>query len=53
VFLKEVTDYGALYAYMAGREEVQLVLRQLAQRALDAGRTGIPGIVTEERAAVR
>ncbi|MBB3411269.1 hypothetical protein FHT87_005222 [Rhizobium sp. BK316] len=53
VFLKEVTDYAALYAYMAGREEVQLVLRQLAQRALDAGRTNIPGITTEERANVR
>jgi hypothetical protein len=49
----EVTDYAALYAYMANRQEVQDLLRQLAQKAIDAGRTNIPGIVTEERAAVR
>jgi len=49
----DVTDYAALYAYMAGREEVQTLLRQLAQRALDAGRTNIPGITVEEKAAVR
>lgn len=53
VFVKDVTDYAALYAYMANREEVQTLLRQLAQRALDAGRTNIPGITTEEKAAVR
>jgi hypothetical protein len=51
--VKDVTDYAALYAYMAGREEVQTLLRQLAQRALDAGRTNIPGITVEEKAAVR
>lgn len=53
VVVKDVTDYAALYAYMANREEVQTLLRQLAQRALDAGRTNIPGITTDEVAAVR
>lgn len=49
----DVTDYAALYAYMSNREEVQTLLRQLAQRALDAGRTNVPGITTTEVAAVR
>ncbi|HEV7434878.1 MAG TPA: hypothetical protein VGO22_08420 [Pseudorhizobium sp.] len=51
--VKDVTDWQALFTYMANREEVQTLLRQLAQRALDAGRTNIPGITTEEKAAVR
>lgn len=51
--VKDVTDYAALYTYMANRPEVQDLLRQLAQKALDAGRTNVPGITTEEKAAVR
>jgi ribosomal protein L16/L10AE len=53
VVVKDVTDWQALFTYMAAREEVQTVLWHLAQKALDAGRTNIPGVVTEERAAVR
>lgn len=49
----EITDWAALYTYMSNREEVQALLRQLAQKALDAGRTNIPGITTIEKAAVR
>ncbi|MDQ0320001.1 hypothetical protein QO002_002139 [Pararhizobium capsulatum DSM 1112] len=51
--LKDVTDWTALAAYMIGHPTMQDTLRQLAQRALDAGRTNIPGITTEEKAAVR
>lgn len=53
VVLKDVTDWTALAAYMSGHPTFQDTLRQLAQRALDAGRTNIPGITTEEKAAVR
>lgn len=53
IVVDEITDQLALYTYMAGREEVQTLLRQLAQKALDAGRTAIPGITTTERANVR
>lgn len=53
IVVDEVTDWTALYAYMSNREEVQTLLRQLAQRALDAGRTNIPGITIVEKAAVR
>lgn len=51
--VKEVTDYKALAIYMCEHPTLQETLRQLAQRALDAGRTNIPGIITEEKAAVR
>jgi hypothetical protein len=53
VVVDEITDQLALYTYMAAREEVQTLLRQLAQKALDAGRTNIPGITTTEKANVR
>lgn len=49
----EVTDWMALYIYMSNREEVQTLLRQLAQKATDAGRTNIPGITVREEAKVR
>lgn len=51
--VKDVTDWQALAVYMSSHPEVQDLLRKLAQRALDAGRTNIPGITTEEKAAVR
>lgn len=51
--VKDVTDWSALAVYMAAHPEVQDLLRKLAQRALDAGRTNIPGITTAEVAAVR
>jgi len=38
---------------MSGHPDMQDLLRKLAQRALDAGRTGIPGITTTEIAQVR
>ena len=53
VVVDQVTDWAALYAYMANRPEVQDLLRQLAQKAIDAGRTNVPGITTIEKAAVR
>lgn len=51
--VKDVTDWQALAVYMSVHPEVQDVLRKLAQRALDAGRTDIPGITTAEEAKVR
>lgn len=48
----DVTDWAALSAYMLGHADFQACLRNLAQRAVDAGRT-VPGIVVEERASVR
>lgn len=53
VVVKEVTDWPALAVYMSGHPETQALLRKLAQRALDAGRTDIPGITTAEEATVR
>lgn len=53
VVVKDVTDYPALAVYMSNHPDCQNLLRKLAQRALDAGRTNVPGITTEERAAVR
>lgn len=53
VVVKDVTDYPALAVYMSNHPDCQDLLRKLAQRALDAGRTNVPGITTEERAAVR
>lgn len=53
VVVKDVTDWQALAIYMSGHPDCQAVLRTLAQRALDAGRTNIPGITTDERASVR
>lgn len=51
--VKDVTDWAALAVYMSNHPDCQDLLRKLAQRALDAGRTNIPGIITEEKAAVR
>jgi hypothetical protein len=51
--LKDVTDWKALAIYMCEHPIMQDTLRQLAQRAIDAGRTNIPGITTDEKAAVR
>lgn len=53
IVVDEVTDWQALAIYMCGHPTMQDTLRQLAQRALDAGRTNIPGITTTEKAAVR
>lgn len=51
--VKDVTDWQALAIYMIDHPVLQDTLRQLAQRAIDAGRTNIPGIITEEKANVR
>jgi hypothetical protein len=51
--LQDVTDWKALAIYMCEHPVMQDTLRTLAQRAIDAGRTNIPGITTEEKAAVR
>jgi hypothetical protein len=51
--VKDITDWAALAVYMSAHPVMQDTLRQLAQRALDAGRTNIPGITTEEKANVR
>lgn len=51
--VKDVTDWKALAIYMCDHPNMQDLLRQLAQRALDAGRTNIPGITTTEEAKVR
>lgn len=51
--VKDVTDWPALAVYMSGHPDCQDLLRKLAQRALDAGRTNIPGITTDEQAQVR
>lgn len=53
VVVKDVTDWSALAVYMSSHPDCQALLRQLAQRALDAGRTNIPGITTAEEAKVR
>jgi hypothetical protein len=53
VVVDEVTDWAKLAVYMSSHEECRTLLRQLAQRALDAGRTNIPGITTTEIAKVR
>lgn len=51
--VKDVTDWKALAIYMCEHPVMQDTLRTLAQRALDAGRTNIPGITTAEEAKVR
>lgn len=53
IVVKTVDDWPALAVYMSGHPENQELLRTLAQRALNAGRTGIPGITTAEEASVR
>jgi hypothetical protein len=50
--VKDVTDWSALAVYMSNHPDCQDMLRKLAQRALDSGRT-VPGITTEEKANVR
>lgn len=52
IVVKDVTDWKELAIYMSNHPEAQDMLRKLAQRALDAGRT-VPGITTEEKANVR
>lgn len=52
LFVDEVTDWPALAVYMSSHPEAQDMLRKLAQRAVDAGRT-VPGITTIEKANVR
>lgn len=51
--VKDVADWPALAVYMSNHPDCQDLLRKLAQRALDAGRTNIPGITTEEKASIR
>jgi hypothetical protein len=53
VVVKDVTDWKALAVYMAEHPDLKPVLRNLAQRALDAGRTNIPGITVCEVAKVK
>lgn len=53
VIVKDVTDWKALALYMIDHPVLQDTLRSLAQRALDAGRTNVPGITTDEQAQVR
>lgn len=53
VVVTEVTDYAALAQYMVKHPELQDLLLKLAQRAVEAGRTDVPGIKTEERATIR
>lgn len=53
IVVDQVTDWAALASYMSNHPECQDLLRKLAQRALDAGRTNIPGITTTEAAKVR
>ncbi|WP_105436378.1 hypothetical protein [Neorhizobium tomejilense] len=52
IVVDQVTDWPALATYMSTHPECQDLLRKLAQRALDAGRTAIPGITTTEAAKV-
>ena len=49
----QVTDWTALAIYMIDHPVLHDTLRSLAQRALDAGRTNIPGITVSEQAQVR
>lgn len=53
IVLQEVTDWQALATYMLAHPDLRDFLTKLAQRALDAGRTNIPGIVVGEEAKVR
>jgi hypothetical protein len=53
IVLDEVTDWTALAVYMSSHAEMQDLLRKLAQRAIDAGRTDVPGITVREKASVR
>lgn len=53
IVVDQVTDWPALAVYMSNHGECQDLLRKLAQRALDAGRSNIPGITTTEAAKVR
>lgn len=53
VVVDQITDWSALASYMSNHPDCQELLRKLAQRALDAGRTNIPGITTTEVAQVR
>lgn len=53
VVVDEVTDWKALAIYMCGHPTLRAALRDLAQKAIDAGRTNVPGITTREEAKVR
>ena len=50
--VKSIKDLDALFNYMRLRPEVSDLLMILAQKAIDAGRTDVPGIITEEVAKV-
>lgn len=52
VFVKSISDLDKLFQYMRLRPELSDLLLALAQKAVDAGRTDVPGIITEERAKV-
>lgn len=53
IVVDQVTDWPALAVYMSNHKECQDLLRQLAQRALDAGHRNIPGITLTEIAKVK
>jgi hypothetical protein len=53
IVVDQVTDWPALAVYMSNHKECQDLLRQLAQRAIDAGHKTIPGITTTEIAKVK
>ena len=53
VVVDEVTDWLALARYMIDHPDLKALLRNLAQRALDAGRQDVPGITLTEQAQVR
>lgn len=53
IVVDEVKDWLALAAYMIEHPDLRAKLLELAQRALDAGRTNVPGITTQEKATVR
>lgn len=53
VVVYEVKDWMALATYMIDHPDLRAKLLELAQRAIDAGRTNVPGITTREEAKVR
>ena len=52
MMVTDVTDWAALATYMIDQPELKDLLRKLAQRAVDAGRT-VPGVTVQETADVR
>jgi len=47
----DVTDWAALYGFLASHPELKDLMRKLAQRAVDAGHT-VPGVAVEEQRKV-